>query len=205
MKRISFAAFLLTLAALSTFGGPASDMVEVNPRPGIKSDPDKAVLLIGRRLPGKTTTFYLDDSLIGRTNSGDYFITRVEPGTHWIYVAMFDAWLQNCGRLTFEKGKVYYVVETSTFNQVLSAVSPEDFDKYLKENAERAVAYMPKKIPNRLNPDKMKDMQKKFLEKCKNSPDLTKDFVNYSGYPGPDAQTAPAGLVSPQPANAPAR
>jgi hypothetical protein len=191
MKRITFAAFLFTLTALSTFAGPPSDMVEIKPRPNISSDPDKAVLLIGRRLPGKTTTFYLDDSLIGRANSGDYFITKVEPGTHWIYVGMFDAWLQNCGRLNFEKGKIYYVIETSTFNQILSAVSPADFDQYLKENADRAVVYTPKKLPNRLNQDKMKDMQKKFLEKCKNSPELTKDFVNYQGYPGPDAQATP--------------
>jgi hypothetical protein len=185
MNRITLPAFLLALAALPTFAGPPSDMVELNPRPGIASDSGKAVLLIGRRFPGKMTTFYLDDSLIGRAGKGDYFFTKVEPGTHWVYVAMFGDKLQNCGRLNFEKGKVYYIVETCTFNQILSAVSPEDFQTYMKENAERSLAYVPKALPDRLNQDKMKKMQEKFLEKCKDNPDLTKDFVNYPGYPGP--------------------
>jgi hypothetical protein len=185
MKRITFTGFLLVLVASSAFAGPASDMTEVKPPPRIAGDPDKAVLLIARHLPGKTTTFFLDDSCIGRANAGEYFVTRVEPGTHWIYVGMFDTWLQNCGRLNFEKGKIYYVIEISTFNQVLSAVSPEEFEKTLKEDADRAVVYMPKKLPDRLKPDKMKSMQDKFLEKCKNSPELTKDFVNYPGYPAP--------------------
>jgi hypothetical protein len=185
MKPTAFTAFLLTLSALSAFAGTPADMAEVNPPPRIESDSTKAVLLIARHLPGKLTTFYLDDSCIGRANASDYFVTKVEPGTHWIYVGMFDSWLQNCARLNFEKGKIYYVVETSTFNQVLSAVSPEDFAQHLKDDADRAIVYVPKKLPDRLNKDKMKDMQDKFLEKCKKSPELTKDFVNYQGYAAP--------------------
>ena len=105
MKRIGLSlavAATLLVASCGNFG-----MVQQEQRPEIKAPANKAMLVIIR-----ATNFgfavvvdnYLDGEHIGQTKGKTYFLTEVEPGTHYV---MSQAENVGCARFDFDKATFF--------------------------------------------------------------------------------------------------
>jgi hypothetical protein len=89
----------------------ATSMVAPDHPPDIAPQSDTATLVIIRDTSvGSSIVFwnYLDGMFIGETKGKTYFITRVEPGRHYVVVATENTAVAH---LDFQPGKTYYLRE----------------------------------------------------------------------------------------------
>jgi hypothetical protein len=113
-------------------------MIRHNHQEDIKSDSEKAVLVIYRStsfaFSSKVNTF-LDDKFIGQTIGKCYFTTKAEPGNHYLIMISGN---KTCTQLNLEAGSVYYILQTiypgnSSVQCGFSESDPEKFSKEIPE------------------------------------------------------------------------
>ncbi len=111
---------IFALLVLGVVGCGNQYMVKVAARPEISTDPSKATLVIYRMTSYgfvKEIHNYLDKAYIGTTKGKCYFVTKVDPGVHYV---IGDAENKACAKINVEAGKVYYLNQ-SIFMGIMSA------------------------------------------------------------------------------------
>lgn len=183
MKRIGLSLAVvatLLVASCGNFG-----MVQQEQRPEIKAPADKATLVIIR-----ATNFgfamiidnYLDGKHIGQTKGKTYFLTEVEPGTHYV---MSQAENVGCARFDFEAGKVYYLTQ-AIFPGIMKArtgfiaIDPEQAEKDIEDC--NYYVYDSANPGENMDPEDYQETKADFDDEAINDPDRHKDVLNYPGY-----------------------
>jgi hypothetical protein len=99
------------IASIILSCGAPPIMVKQEIKPQIKAIPDKAVLVIvrGSGYNGeKQVPNFLDGKFIGYTLGKSYFLTQVDPGTHYV---VSQGENRACARFDYEAGKIYYLLQ----------------------------------------------------------------------------------------------
>ena len=129
---------LVALVAVFFVGCGAEYMRKVDTAPAISPDPAKATLVLFRSTSwgfAKEIYNYCDKSYIGTTKGKCYFVTKIDPGTHYIIA---DAENKACAKVYLEANKVYYL-QQGVFLGVMSArtgfsgTTVEEFEKQKPE------------------------------------------------------------------------
>ena len=91
---------------LASCGG-LTHMITKDVQPGLAIKSTKAVLVIGTTLSGlNSSDLYLDGKMIGQTKGKSFFITDVEPGTHYV---MARAEKISTEKIKFEAARIYFL------------------------------------------------------------------------------------------------
>jgi hypothetical protein len=167
-----------------------SDIMQEAQAPAeIPRDSAKAVLVIhsntGSAFNKAKINYYLDDNLIGQDKTDAYFITRVDPGTHWIFFNIDgESRVFNTGRLIFEPGKIYYLLRlTVPFGIAMTTQSPEDFKKYLADCSKtKFYTFIGQGKGKQLKPDRIEAAKKAYEEELIKDPKKHEDQINYKGF-----------------------
>jgi Protein of unknown function (DUF2846) len=160
-------------------------MLKQDTKPEIKPSQTMAKLVIIR-----TTSFgfavkidnFVDGKFIGQTQGKSFFITEVEPGTHYVIAASEN---NACARLNFEAGKLYYLMQ-AIYPGIMFArtgfgtMTPEEADKEIKEA--KYFIIDPAKKGKDLDAESYKKTCADFDKEAKEDPDRHKDVLNYKGY-----------------------
>ncbi len=160
-------------------------MLKQDAKPEIKPSQTMAKLVIIR-----TTSFgfavkidnFVDGKFIGQTQGKSYFITEIEPGTHYIIGASEN---NACARLSFEAGKIYYLMQ-AIYPGVMFArtgfgtMTPEEADKEIKEA--KYFIIDPAKKGKDMDAESYRKTCADFDKEAKEDPDRHKDVLNYKGY-----------------------
>jgi hypothetical protein len=168
-------------------GGP-DIMIKQETQPEIKADPEKAVLVIyrGTVFGGAVAiSNYIDKQFIGQTQGKSYFISKVDPGNHYL---IGESENNACAKITLEAGKIYYVMQ-GIYPGVMfartgfSASNPEDFTKDQKEGMDFLV-YTP--LPSADDIPSIEEEYKETIEDFEKElvedPAKHKDMVELKGY-----------------------
>jgi hypothetical protein len=160
-------------------------MLKQETRPEIKPSDTKAKLVIVR---GTSFGFavkidnFLDGKFIGQTKGKSYFITEVDPGTHYIIGAAEN---NSCARLNFEAGKIYYLLQAIYPGIMFArtgfiAQKPEEADKDIAE-CKYLIIDPAKKAEDMKKADYDKTAAD-FDREAKEDPGRHKDVLEYKGY-----------------------
>ncbi len=182
----------LPLLLLSCGGG--FYMLKNESRPEIKADPHKATIVIYRATPfnsSVTIDNFIDNTFIGQTQGKSYFITKVNPGSHYLVGASEN---NACAKITVEAGKVYYILQ-EVFQGVLqemfigariartgfSGKTPDDFAKDQKDLTYFSILADAIEFPT------MKEVEYEetcadFDKEAAEDPERHKDMVNLQGF-----------------------
>jgi hypothetical protein len=161
------------------------NMIEQDTKPEIKPVSDKAVLVVLR-----TTSFgfavvmdtYLDGKLIGQTQGKCYFITKVDPGEHYL---MGESENIATAKINFEAGKVYYLNQ-DVFMGVMKArtgwepKSPEFAIEQIPECD--YLVYDVNNPGDDLDEDDYQEAIEDFEEEVKDDPERHINTLEYTGY-----------------------
>lgn len=156
--------------------------------PEIKSDPDKATIVIYRHVSvGGAIVFntYLDNMLIGQTKWKSYFIAKTEPGEH---VLITSAENNSCAKITVEAGKVYYINTVPTIGvmkaRVLTSASdPMKFDEQKKELTFYQLSTQDAdKEDLSLDKETYDETVADYEKELKEDPDRHKNMINLKGF-----------------------
>jgi len=154
--------------------------------PEIKADPDKATLVIYR---GTSFGFavkidnFIDNKFIGQTKGKCYFITKVDPGSHYLIGASEN---NACAKITLEAGKVYYVLQ-GIYPGVMfartgfSGKTPDDFAKDQKDLTYFSILTDAKEFPTMKEEDYKKTCAD-FDKEAAEDPERHKDMLNLQGF-----------------------
>lgn len=157
-------------------------MVEQDTHPEIKADPQKAILVIFRGTSfgaAPSINFYIDRILAGQTRGKSYFITKVEPGSHYVIANLEN---NSCVKIKFEAGKIYYLSQgifpgAMSSKMGFNASNPQDFERDRKNlifyagDPQLAPPMMKEDEYNRTITDYEKEV-KEHLERNKDTADL---------------------------------
>lgn len=183
MRRIGLSlAVVVTLLAASCgdFG-----MIQQEQRPEVKAPRDKALLVIIRATSfggGIIVDNYLDGKLIGRTKRKTFFLTKVDPGTHYV---MSQAENVGCARFDFEAGKVYYLTQ-AIYPGIMKArtgfvaIDPEQAEKDIQECD--FYVYDSANPGENMDPEDYDETVADFDREAQEDPDRHEDVLNYPGY-----------------------
>lgn len=160
-------------------------MLRKEPPPDISADESTATLVIYRGTAfGAAVRIdnFLDNKFIGQTRGKSYFITRVDPGTHYIIGASEN---NACAKIDFEAGKVYYLLQAIYPGMMFARTgfvgsNPEDFEKDLPK-----LSYFKCCTDDELPTMDEADYQETVAdheEELKKDPDRHEDTVNIKGY-----------------------
>lgn len=184
MRRMLVVVSVVALALLSGCGG--FYMVnKKDARPEITANPQKAKLVIYRGTSfGAAVKIdnFVDKKFVGQTQGKSYFVTELEPGTHYVIGASEN---NACCKINCEAGKVYYLLQ-AIYPGVMFArtgfegSNPESFQKDLpKLNYFECCSG--DKLPS-IDEDEyaetIKDMEKELAE----DPERHKDTRSLVGY-----------------------
>lgn len=164
-------------------------MLKQDTQPEIKADPEKAVLVIYRGTSfggGIDIENYIDKKFIGQTEGKSYFISKVDPGSHYLVGASEN---NACAKITLEAGKIYYVMQgiypgVMRARTGFSASNPEDFTKDQKEGMDYLLYTPPAStddLPS-IDEDKYKETVADFEKELVSDPSKNKDMVELKGY-----------------------
>ncbi len=182
MKRITF---LITCLVLLS-GCATGVMVTRDTRPEITAKADSATLVIIRGTWfGGAVAFsnYLDGKFIGETTGKTYFVTPVNPGSHYVVVAAENVAVAN---IDFQPGKTYFLHEgvvmglwrarTSGFEPLTYQQAMESMRecKYQEMDAGKTVEDM--------DPQLYKKAIEEYHADVKQNPDGFKAMLDYRGY-----------------------
>ncbi|HEX2957427.1 MAG TPA: DUF2846 domain-containing protein [Chitinispirillaceae bacterium] len=181
---------LLTVSSLLFFTSCGPEiMVKQDAQPEIKADSEKAVLVIYRG-----TSFgaaidienYIGKQFIGQTEGKSYFISKVDPGTHYLVGASEN---NACAKITLEAGKIYYVMQgiypgVMKARTGFSASNPEDFTKDQKEGMDYLQYSQPASaddIPS-IDEEEYKETIADYEKEIVDDPSKNKDMVELKGF-----------------------
>jgi hypothetical protein len=184
MKR---AAFLFAVALFSiAYGAKPKHMADAKAPDTIEPDPDKAVLVMHSNtnfhLMKMVHDYFIGDKFIGQDKKNTWFITKVDPEQQYLFFTIKEK-IYNTGKITFEAGKIYYVLRKSVpGGSIMTTQTPDDFAQYLKETETQYRIFKPgSKIPE-LDKDDIEEAKEEFEEEAKEDPDKHKDVLEYKGY-----------------------
>ncbi len=173
------------LLALTIGGCGAEYMKKQDTSPQISADPAKATLVIYRSTSygwAKEIYNYIDKTFIGATKGKCYFVSKLEPGDHYLIA---DAENKACAKINVEAGKVYFV-QQNIFMGVMSArtgfqgSNPQDFDGQKKELT--YVILNPEEKAPTLEEKDYNETVKDFEKENKEDPKKHEDTNNLKGY-----------------------
>jgi len=150
-----------------------------------KVDPDKSTLVVMR-----TTSFgfavvfpsYIDGKYIGQTKGKSYFITKVDPGEHWL---IGEGENRAVAKITFESGKVYYLEQLVIMGAMKARTGwhprdPEYFREQLPELSYLVAA--PDEKGEDMEPEDLQEDKENFEEEIREDPEQHKNTLEYVGY-----------------------
>ena len=184
MKKSLCCIVMLLCLTLVSCGG--FYMIKKDTKPAIKASSDKATLVIYR---GTSFGFavkidnFLDNKFIGQTQGKSYFITQVDPGEHYIIAASEN---NSCVKVTFEAGKVYYLLQAIYPGVMFArtgfeASDPESFEKDLPSLSYFECCVEGEELPVMEESDYKKTISD-HEEELRTNPDRHKDTSNLQGY-----------------------
>jgi len=160
-------------------------MLKQDTRPEIKPSDAKAKLVI---LRGTSFGYavkidnFLDGKFIGQTQGKSYFITEVDPGTHYIIAAAEN---NACARLNFEAGKIYYLLQ-AIYPGIMfartgfTAIKPDDAQKDIPDC--KYLIIDPSKKAENMKKEDYDKTAADFDREAKENPDRHKDVLEYKGF-----------------------
>ena len=181
MKRIGL--LLVCMALLS--GCATTQMIKPEQPPELMAAPDASLLVIVRdAFLGGGIVFwnYLDGKFIGETMGKTYFVTRVEPGEHYVVSST-----ENTGvaHLNFEAGKNYFLRQGVTIGMWRARTS--GFFPMTGQEARDAVqkcTYL-QMDPSKTFPDMEPPLYQKAIAEyqagIKDNPEGYKELLEYKG------------------------
>lgn len=183
MRRVKLALAATAALVLASCGG--SVMLTQDTKPEIKPVGDKATLVIYR---GTAFGFavkidnYLDKKFIGQTQGRSFFITRVDPGEHYVIA---DAENKACAKTNFEAGKIYYLMQgiypgVMKARTGFSGADPEAFTKDLEDMSYGTIN--PEEEAPTIDEDDYSETIADYEKEIKEDPEKHKDTSNLQGY-----------------------
>jgi len=191
MKRTLCLLSLLVCASISCVGpGHNYVMKTMDTKPEIKPDPNKAVLVVFRSiLYGRLYAMnsWADGNFLGQTKGRTYFITKIDPGTHYLFgeggsVTGND---NGCVKIDVLANKVYYIWQgtypgPSGLRTGFSASSPDDFTKELSSMTYSELdESAPKPV---FDSELFNNAKAKYEKEAVEDPNRHKDTQNIKGY-----------------------
>jgi len=155
--------------------------------PAIAPVEGKALLVMMRIISygfAMVTDNYIDGVWMGQTKKKSYYLTEVEPGTHFVQCA-YDQDNIATEKVTFEAGKIYFfsqaIFPTGPFSTGLAIATKTDAEareqlpecQYLVIEDERG---------EDLDKEDYQEAIEEFEEECKEDPERHKNTAEYQGY-----------------------
>ncbi|NLD91259.1 MAG: DUF2846 domain-containing protein [Fibrobacter sp.] len=182
----------LPLLLLSCGGG--FYMLQNESGPEIKAVPNKATIVIYRSSPfnlSVTIDNYIDNTFIGQTQGKSYFITKVDPGSHYLIGASEN---NACAKITVDAGKVYYI-QQEIYQGVLQGLfiganiartaftgkTPDDFANEQKKLTYLSIVTNATVFPT-MKEEEYTETCEDFDREAVEDPEKHKDMVNLQGF-----------------------
>ncbi len=172
--------FLLSCAAGTVH------MIEQDVRPTLATKPDKAVLVIVRTTSlgwGLTFDNYIDGKMIGQTRGKSFFITEVQPGTHFV---MAKAENVAAAKINFEAGRIYFLDQGIypgfwTMRTGFSPMAAEEAKKQLGESGIQYRTYNASNPGPDMDSKDYEETKADFEKEVKGDPKRHKNILEYRG------------------------
>jgi hypothetical protein len=127
---------------------------------------------------------YIDGKMIGQTRGTSYFITEVNPGSHFV---MAKAENVAAARINFEAGRVYFLDQSIypgfwTMRTGYSTMTKEDALKQVNESGCDYRVYDTKNPGPDMDAKDYNETKADFEKEVKEDPKRHKDILEYKGY-----------------------
>ncbi len=162
-------------------------MVDQKTKPPFETKRGKAVLVIER-----TTSFnwsyvinnYLDGKMIGQTLGKSYFITEVQPGSHYV---MGQAQNIAVARINFEADRIYFLQQSVYAGAFMmrtgfNVLTAQDGVKQTAEEGSSFGVYDAQHTGPDMDKKDYEEARANFEKEVKENPDRHKDTLNYKGF-----------------------
>ncbi len=185
LRKLMVVVVLATLVVLAACGGGAKHMTLMETKPRIAVKKDKAVLVIVRTtsLGGAIAIDnYLDGKMIGQTKGKSYFVTDVNPGSHYV-MAHAENWA--AARINFAAGRVYFLNQMITIGvwAPRTGFSPMSVKDGLEQSNESGCDYLVYNKPGEnMSAEDYKGVKDDFEKEVKEDPGRHKDTLEYKGF-----------------------
>jgi hypothetical protein len=177
--------FCIASALLLSSCGGIQYMLQRDVKPEIKPVPDKATLVIYRSTNygfAVTIDNFIDGKFIGQTKGQSFFITRVEPGRHYVVAASEN---NSCARFDFEAGKVYYLLQ-AIFPGIMFArtgfIAKSASDAHQEMEPCGFYEVDPQAKVDDMKQDTYNQTVADFEKEVKEEPSRHQDVLEYKGY-----------------------
>ncbi len=189
-SKLSF--IIIICFCASVFAGRAKFVMEKSDeKPKIEAKEDKAILVFMRIVSYGFMVFtdnYIDGKWIGQTKGKCYYITEIDPGTHYIMAGIdgYDTDDFVFEKLEFKAGHIYFLsqgifpIRLTRVGLTIVTKTPAEFKeqlpelKYLVVDSNKKGADLEENVFQELK----EKCDKKYTEKAENQ----KNFIEYKGY-----------------------